>query len=100
MKFIRRKPVSSKKYYTFEEEKKIFVITSKNLTNTTLMKNGTPKEINIPLYLRCYAVMKYSVLFLNKNGNIKFLYNPFELSEIKDISVEFHNFITENYDKI
>jgi hypothetical protein len=91
----------SKRKYTFEYDKGIFVITYKHLVNLERMKNiDDITDINIPLPIRSYSVVKYAVLFLGKDGKMKFLYNPKDYSLIKDISKEFYEFITENYDKI
>jgi len=101
MNFGRKQFHKNGKKYAFEKDKGIFVITSKHLVNRDrITDTDGPVEINIPLPLRAYTAGKYSVLLLGKCGKIKFLYNPHGYSEIRDISIEFYEFITKNYDKI
>jgi hypothetical protein len=103
MKFIKKGFIyQGKKYhYTFEEEKKIFVLKWEQLTNKRKGNlEGDFETTNIPLMLLMFCISKYSILCIYQRNKIKFIYNPFNLSEIKDIPKEFYDFIVENYDKI
>ena len=103
MKFIR-KGISYKGkecHYVFEEEKKIFVLTWEKLINKRKRNlDGDFDTTNIPLPLLMFCVGKYSILCIYQKNKIKFIYNPLGYSEIRDISPEFYDFITKNYDKI
>ena len=104
MKFIRKGiSYKGKEYhFVFEEEKKIFMLTWKKLINKrerNLKGDFDTTNIQLPLLLYCDK-KKYSILCIYKKNKIKFIFNPLNYSEIKDISPEFYDFITKNYDKI
>lgn len=100
MNFGRKEFNKEGKKYTFEYDKGIFVITHKHIVNTANIKLDRISDFNIPINIKSYSAGRYAVLFLYKTGDIEFLYNPKGYSKIRDISLEFYEFITKNYEKI